>query len=63
MAIHQTATERHVDELLEALEDLLAVPELLYFEDLFDETHAAIMRANVVRRGVRDELSEMEGVL
>ena len=59
MATHQTVTERHVDELLEALEHLLAVPELLYFEELFDETHEAILRADVVRRGIRDELADM----
>ena len=52
-----------VDDLLEVLEDLLAVPELLCFErdDLFEETHEAILRADVVCRAVRDELAEPEG--
>ena len=61
MSRHQHITERHIEELLEALDELLALPELLYFEELFDETHEAIMRADIVRRGVRDELAGMEG--
>ena len=59
MSRHRSIEECHIDQLLEALDDLLAVPELLYFEELFDKTHDAILRANVVRAAVRDELGEM----
>jgi hypothetical protein len=49
----------HIDQLLDSLDTLLAIPELQCFEELHDESSEAILRANVVRRGVRDELAFM----
>jgi hypothetical protein len=61
--IHQSAknslADRHVDDLIEVLGELLAVPELQDFEPeaVFDSTREIIMKARVIRSAVLDELS------
>lgn len=60
---HHSLTERHVNDLLEALEELLDVPELKCpeTEDLFPSTLESMARARVVRGAVRDDLAGLEG--
>lgn len=55
--------EHHIDDLLEALEELLALPEImcLEYERPFDGTLETIARARCVRSGVLDELAHLEG--
>jgi hypothetical protein len=58
-------TERHVNDLLEVLEELLGVPELLCFEpdEMFDYTLEIMAKARVIRAAVLDEMAEMGGAL
>ena len=55
---------RHVQDLLKALEELLALPEIAFLEidRPFDDTLDTIARARVVRAAVIDELAEMAPV-
>jgi len=54
---HPSLSERHVNDLLEVLEELLEVPELRCFEpnDMFDSTRETLAKARVVRSAVLDE--------
>ena len=56
-------TERHVNDLLEVLNELLTVPELLCFEpdEMFDHTLEVMAKARVIRAAVLDEMAEMGG--
>jgi hypothetical protein len=56
-------TERHIDDLIESLEELLAVPELKCFEpdEMFDSTRETMAKARVIRSAVLDELAPVEG--
>lgn len=58
-------TDRHVSELIEALEELLAVPELRCCgpEELFPSTLETLAKARVIRAAVLDELGGLEGGL
>jgi len=60
----RTVAERHVDDLMEVLSELLAVPELRGFapEEIFDSTREVIAKARVIRSAVLDEQSPPEGV-
>jgi hypothetical protein len=55
----RTLAERHIDDLIEVLGELLAVPELQDFEpeEIFDSTREVIVKARVIRSAVLDELS------
>lgn len=60
MSRHATHTERHVNDLLEVLNELLAVPELACFEpnEMFDHTLEVMAKARTIRTAVLDELAE-----
>jgi hypothetical protein len=60
-----SVTERHVNDLLEVLNELLTVPELLCFEpdEMFDHTLEVMAKARVIRAAVLDEMAEMGGAL
>lgn len=55
-------SERHIDDLLEVISELLAVPELRCIEpdELFDHTREVMAKACVIRAGVLDELAAFE---
>jgi hypothetical protein len=57
--------ERHVNDLLEVLNELLTVPELICFEheEMFDHTLEVMAKARVIRAAVLDELAELGGAL
>ena len=57
----RTLAEHHIDDLIEVLEELLAVPELKCFEpdEMFDSTREVIAKARVIRSAVLDELAPM----
>ena len=61
----RTLAEHRIDDLVEALSELLDVPELRCMEpeELFDDTREAIARARVVHRAVLDELAPPDGGL
>ena len=63
MPRHSYHLHRHVDDLLEVIEELLAVPELLYHEPdgMFNDTLEVMAKARVIRAAVIDELAEMGG--
>ena len=52
----------HIDDLVEVLGELLAVPELRCFEpdEMFDSTREVIAKARVIRSAVLDELAPPE---
>lgn len=54
--------ERHVNDLLNVLHELLNVPELLGFEPegLFDHTLEVMAKARVIRAAIIDERTERE---
>jgi len=54
-------TERHVNDLLEVLNELLTVPELLCFEpdEMFDYTLEVMAKARVIRAAVLDEMADL----
>ncbi len=56
-------TQHHIDDLVEVLGELLAVPELRCFEpdEMFDSTREVMAKARVIRSGVLDELAPLEG--
>lgn len=60
MSRHNSHTERHVNDLVEVLDELLTVPELICFEpdEMFDYTLEVMAKARVIRAAVRDELAE-----
>jgi hypothetical protein len=55
----RSLADRHIDDLIEVLSELLAVPELQGFapEEIFDSTREVIAKACVIRSAVLDELS------
>ena len=56
-------TERHVNDLLEVVEELLDVPELRCVEpdEMFDSTRETLAKARVIRSAVLDELAPAGG--
>ena len=60
MSRHSSHTERHVNDLLEVLEELLTVPELLCSEpdETFGHTLEVMAKARTIRAAVLDELTE-----
>jgi hypothetical protein len=60
---NRTHTERHIEDLIEVLGELLAVPELRAHEpdEIFDSTLEVMAKARVVRSAVLDELTWAEG--
>jgi hypothetical protein len=59
----RTLAERHVDDLIEVLGELLAVPELRCFppDEIFDATREIMAKARVIRSAVLDELAPAGG--
>jgi len=59
----RTLADHHIEELVEVLGEVLAVPELRCIEpeELFDSTREIIAKASVVRSAVLDELAPVEG--
>ena len=59
MRTKKTLSEYHIDDLIEVLEELLAVPELRCFpsDEMFDSTRETMAKARVVRSAVLDELA------
>lgn len=57
-----TLAQHHIDDLIEVLGELLAVPELRCFppDEMFDSTREVIAKARVIRSGVLDELAPAE---
>lgn len=55
------STERHVNDLLQVLNELLTVPELRCFEpdEMFDHTLEVMAKARVIRAAVLDEMAGM----
>lgn len=55
----RTLAEHHIDDLIEVLEELLAVPELRCFapDEMFDSTREVMAKARVIRSAVLDELA------
>ena len=53
----RTLAGRHIDDLIEVLEELLAVPELRCFEpdEMLDSTREVMAKARVIRSAVLDE--------
>ena len=58
MSRHTDHTQRHVNDLLEVLGELLTVPELMPFEpdEIFDHTLEVMAKARTIRAAVLDEL-------
>ncbi len=56
-------TERHINDLLEVVNELLTVPELICFEpdEMFDYTLEIMAKARVIRAAILDELAELGG--
>jgi hypothetical protein len=57
------ATGRHINDLLEVLQELLGVPELLGFEpdEISDYTLEIMAKARVIRAAVIDEFADLDG--
>jgi len=55
--------QRCIDDLIEVLGELLAVPELRCFEpdEMFDSTRQVMAKARVIRSAVLDELAPAGG--
>lgn len=54
----RTLADQHIDDLMEVLEELLAVPELTCEPDqVFDYTREIMAKARVIRCAVLDELA------
>lgn len=53
----RTLADQHIDDLMEVLEELLAVPELMWAEpgEVFDSTREVMAKARVIRSAIRDE--------
>ena len=60
MPRHSSHTDRHINDLLEVLNELLTVPELIAFEpdEMFDYTLEVMAKARTIRAAVLDELAE-----
>jgi hypothetical protein len=60
MSRHSDQTQRHFNDLLEVVNELLTVPELTCFEpdEMFDYTLEVMAKARVIRAAVLDELAE-----
>ena len=60
MSRHTDHTQRHINDLLEVVNELLGVPELLCFEpdEMFDYTLEVMAKARTIRAAVLDELAE-----
>ena len=58
-----TLAQHHIDDLVEVLDELLAVPELRCFEpeEMFDSTREVLAKARVIRSAVRDDLAAAGG--
>ena len=58
-----TLAQHHIDDLVEVLDELLAVPELMCFplDEMFDSTREVMAKARVIRSAVLDELAPLEG--
>ena len=58
----KTLAERHIDDLIEILGELLTVPELRCFpsDEMFDSTCETMAKARVIRSAVLDELAPLE---
>jgi hypothetical protein len=56
---NKTLAERHLNDLIEVLGELLTVPELRCFEpdEMFDSTREVMAKARVIRSAVLDELA------
>ncbi len=61
----KTLSEYHIDDLIEVLGELLAVPELRCFpsDEMFDSTRETMAKARVIRSAVLDELAPAGGEL
>ncbi len=61
----RTLAEHHINDLIDVLSELLAVPELRCFppDEMFDSTRETMAKARVIRSAVLDELAPMEGAL
>ena len=59
----KTLAERHIDDLIEVLGELLTVPELRCFspDEMFDSTREVMAKARVIRSAVLDELAPAGG--
>ena len=57
----KTLSEYHIDDLIDVLSELLAVPELRCFspDEIFDSTRETMAKARAVRSAVLDELSSV----
>lgn len=57
------SSERHVNDLVEVLQELLGVPELLGFEpdEISDYTLEVMAKARVIRAAVLDEFAGLDG--
>ena len=55
----KTLAERHIDDLIEVLGELLTVPELRCFapDEMFDSTRETMAKARVIGSAVLDELA------
>ena len=62
MSRQTTDDQRHINDLLEVLNELLTVPELLGFDpdELFDHTLEVMAKARTIRAGILDERTEHE---
>ena len=58
-----TLAQHHIYDLVEVLDELLAVPELRCFEpeEMFDSTREVLAKARVIRSAVRDDLAAAGG--
>jgi hypothetical protein len=56
---NKTLAQRHINDLIEVLDELLAVPELRCFppEEMFDSTCEVMAKARVIRNAILDELA------
>ena len=65
MRTKKTLSEYHINDLINVLSELLAVPELRCFspDEMFDSTRETMAKARVIRSAVLDELAPMEGAL
>jgi len=63
MTYSKTYAERHIEDLLEVVDDLMSLPELICPEpdELFDDTLEILAKARTVCAGVHDEQAELGG--
>ena len=60
----KTLAERHIDDLMEVLGELLTVPELRCFapDEMFDSTRETMAKARIIRSAVLDEFAPVGDV-